>query len=155
MPHAFATIVLASILIPIAVIDQRRQIIPNILNVCLFAAGLIYSATHGFDQLLWAGLSVAATGLFFAALRWAYGKIRKRQGLGWGDVKFLAAAGAWIAPLYMPWLLLAASMSALLYIIVLSLWRSSNLALSDRIAFGPHLAFGLFAAWFLKPYIAL
>jgi leader peptidase (prepilin peptidase) / N-methyltransferase len=153
MLHILATVVLAAILIPIAIIDQRRQVIPNIFNAGLLLAGLIYAATGGVSQLLWAIISVVLSGSVFAALRWAYGKLRKRPGLGWGDVKFLAAAGAWVAPALMPWVVLAASMSALLYVILVGLRKSNGLSFADRIAFGPHLAVGLFAAWLLKPYI--
>jgi leader peptidase (prepilin peptidase)/N-methyltransferase len=155
MFHIVATIVLVSLLIPIAIIDQRRQIIPNVLNVALLLAGLIYAASNSVDQLWWACLSVMATGVFFAAIKWGYGRLRKQQGLGWGDVKFLAAAGAWASPALMPWVVLVASMSALLYAIMITLRQSGGVSFVNRIAFGPHLAIGLFAAWFLKPYILL
>jgi leader peptidase (prepilin peptidase)/N-methyltransferase len=155
MLHTVATIALIAILIPIAIIDHRRQIIPNALNLVLLVAGLIFAASEGFDHLLWACLSVATAGLFFLALKWGYDRLRKRQGLGWGDVKFLTAAGAWASPAQMPWVVLAASMSALLYVILIVLRQNKRFSFTDRIAFGPHLALGLFAAWSLKPYISL
>ena len=31
-----------------------------------------------------------------ALLRWVYGGVRRREGLGWGDVKLAAAVGAWL-----------------------------------------------------------
>lgn len=153
MHHLVATLILISILLPIAVVDQRRQIIPDFLNLLLLLTGLIYSASYGFRHLLWAFVSVVATGLFFATLRWTYEKLRRRQGLGLGDVKFLAASGAWISLIEMPWLVLAASMSALLYFILIGLIGNSGLSFADRIAFGPHLAIGLIAVWLLKFYI--
>lgn len=155
MFYVAATVVLVSILIPIAIIDQRRQIIPNALNAALLLAGLTYAASNGLNQLLWACLSVVAAGSFFAALKLGYSRLRRQQGLGWGDVKFLAAAGAWASPAQMPWVVLAASMSALFYVILVALRQNDAFSFANRIAFGPHLAIGLFAAWFLKPYILL
>lgn len=77
------------------VVDIEHYIIPDQLHYVLLPLGLAYqwlvgaspeSVVHGF--LLGAG-----TGM---ALHYGYRYLRKKEGLGFGDVKFLAVAGVWL-----------------------------------------------------------
>ncbi len=45
--------------------------------------------------------AVSVAGLL-ALLRWSYGRVRHREGLGLGDVKLAAAVGAWLPLDVMP-----------------------------------------------------
>lgn len=79
-------------------IDLTRRRIPNWLTFGAAVAGLVYHATTGG----WAGLGSSAAGwavglaIFFVPF--ALG------GLGGGDVKLLAALGAWFLPMDTVWL---------------------------------------------------
>jgi prepilin peptidase CpaA len=82
------------------VTDLRTRRIPNLLTFGAALAGLFYHfATGGFE-----GLGQAALGWLLAAivflLPFALG------GLGGGDVKLLAALGAWLGPADALWLVL-------------------------------------------------
>ncbi len=55
----------------------------------------------------------AVIGAVFWLLRRLYFALRKIQGLGLGDVKFLAAAGVWVGVSGLPMLLLVAALTAL------------------------------------------
>lgn len=76
-----------------AAIDYRTKRIPNWLTVPAALAGLIYSSLmpHGMGTL-WS-LAGFGVGLSLLLLPWILG------GGGMGDVKMLAALGAWLGPL--------------------------------------------------------
>jgi leader peptidase (prepilin peptidase)/N-methyltransferase len=90
-------------------------------------------------------------GAIFWLLRRLYFDFRKVQGLGLGDVKFLAAAGIWVGVAGLPVLLLVATLSAL---ICAGLIRLSGRRLTGQtsLSFGPFLAIGLLFALGLQQH---
>ncbi len=92
------------ILIVITFIDYDYYIIPNLFTYPGMILGVLFGIIQTYypiteepfvfgieDSLL--GLLAGGGGLWFIA--WSYFKIRKREGLGLGDVKLLGAIGAW------------------------------------------------------------
>lgn len=73
-----------------------------------------------------------------AAIAWAYGAIRGKQGLGMGDIKLLAALGILLGPYVVMTLFLG---SVIGMVAGLSASRSTRLA-DRRIPFGPSLSAG-------------
>ena len=59
-----------------------------------------------------------------------------------GDIKFLSAAAMWIGLAGLPSVILIASASALLFLLMRSL-AGTAITNDTRLAFGPHLAIGL------------
>jgi len=94
----------------------------------------------------WVGLEAAcegaAIGLTFLLLRRLYFAWRKIQGLGLGDVKFLAAAGTWVGIAGLPMLLLVAALTALACAGIIRL-AGRQMTAQTSMSFGPHLATGL------------
>ena len=82
----------SAMLIEAAVIDGRQLRVPNWLTFPMAAAGLIYAAATGGGPALWMSLAGAAVGLALLLPLHAIG------GMGAGDVKLLAAMGAWVGP---------------------------------------------------------
>ena len=74
------------------VTDLRSRRIPNALTFGAAGAALVYSGVTGG----WAGLGSAALGWLIGAL--AFIVPFALGGLGGGDVKLLAAIGAWLGP---------------------------------------------------------
>ena len=74
-------------------IDHAQRRVPNWLNAALAAAGLIAQSVY----FGWAGLGAGLLGLLVGfgvlILPWAM------NGMGAGDVKLMAAIGAWFGPL--------------------------------------------------------
>jgi leader peptidase (prepilin peptidase) / N-methyltransferase len=127
----------------LALTDIRRGIIPNGLNLSIAGLGLLKTAVvGGATATIELGCEGAAIGLIFWLLRRCYFMWRKTQGLGLGDVKFLAAAGTWIGIAGLPTLLLTATLAALVAAGSLQL-AGRAMTRQSSLPFGPFLAIGL------------
>ena len=138
--------------LPVAIIDLRRRIIPDGLNLALLLAGLAVVGVQDPCPAIVLGRGAEA-GLAFAlcwSLRALYGRLRGRTGLGLGDVKFLGAATAWTGLAQLPILILIASGTALAALGLAAL-AGRRIGATTRLPFGPFLALGLHAALFLTP----
>jgi leader peptidase (prepilin peptidase)/N-methyltransferase len=147
---AFAGFYLVTVLAAICAIDARYGIIPDSLVAILAAGGLLQTCLAGEsglpERVLEAVAVLAAAALFRASYRW----IRGFDGLGFGDVKFVAAATLWIGIYAVPVLLLIAVLSALISLVIM---RAEGHDLHGRqaVSFGPHLAVGLWLTWVAGP----
>jgi leader peptidase (prepilin peptidase)/N-methyltransferase len=136
-----------------ALIDIYRGIIPNELNLSIAGLGLLKAAVSGGAiAALEAGCDGVVIGLVFWLLRRLYFALRKTQGLGLGDVKFLAAAGPWIGIAGLPSLLLVATLTALVAAGGLQL-AGRNMTRRTPLPFGPFLAAGLLATVIVQQYL--
>ena len=107
---------LCALCIVLAYIDIRSGIIPNWLNLTIGVLGVSKVAMlAGFPAALEAVGEAAAIGLIAWLLRRLYFAIRHFQGLGLGDVKFLAASATWVGVAGIPVLLLTAALTALVF----------------------------------------
>ena len=88
----------------------------------------------------------------FAAIAGIYRRARGREGLGLGDAKLLAAAGAWLGWQALPGVVLIAAASGLAFALATPL-GGGKLAWTSRIAFGPHLALAFWLTWLLGPVV--
>src|SRR6185437_2853592 len=91
---------LALAMCAIALYDARHFVIPDALNAAAFALALAHAAAldpHAPLPPIGIALMRAGTsGLTFLAIRLGYRRWRGRDGLGLGDVKLAAVAGAWL-----------------------------------------------------------
>lgn len=119
--------------------DARTGLLPDRLTCPLLWLGLLYqlclNPTHVSDAL-WgaiAGYSI------LAFLYWGYRLIRGYEGLGYGDVKYLAALGAWHGWQQLPLLLLMASGLAWAFLMGKALNRRSMTEIKNPLPFGPFM----------------
>jgi leader peptidase (prepilin peptidase) / N-methyltransferase len=169
-----------SLIIVLVFTDYHHQILPNILTIPGAIAGLLLSpfqTTNLYTDALSVGLAsqlgfedsrlvlswisallgaVIGAGSLFA-VAFFYEKIRKRQGLGMGDVKMMAMVGAFLGGRLAIFTIFLGSFSGLLVGIYLILFRKMNL--QTKLAFGVFLggaaAFSLFYGrhlldWYFK-----
>lgn len=130
----------------LAVIDLRRGIIPDWLNLSVAGLGLAKAVvTGGAIGGVGAITDVITVGMIFWLFRRLYFALRKIQGLGLGDVKFLAASASWVGIAGIPVLLSIAALAALMAIGGVLL-AGQNLTRETSLPFGPFLALGLLSA---------
>ncbi len=136
----------------LAWIDIRHGIIPDWLNLTIAGLGLSKAVIIGG---LPAGLEAACEGVAVGAIFWLlrrlYFAFRQIQGLGLGDVKFLAAAGIWSGVAGLPVLVLVAALTALAYAGLMQL-AGRQLTGQSSMSFGPFLAIGLLFTSALQQY---
>ena len=89
----------------------------------------------------------SASGAFYL-IRFIYGAVRKREGLGLGDVKLAAVAGLWLPPALLPVWVLAATIGALTATLLIAVSRrGSRLSAATALPFGTYLAPALWLIW--------
>ena len=146
----WAGCILGWMLLALAIIDWDAAVLPDILTLpllCLgFAATTIIEPARLFD----CAIGAAAGFVFFAAIRWAYRLLRRREGLGLGDAKLLAAAGAWVSWTGLPSVILIAALASLALVLLMA-FRGYRIAGGQRIAFGPALCLGTWIVWLYGP----
>lgn len=121
--------------------DWRTMRLPNALTWPLIAGGLLYNFVLSEDfypYLLGVFLGYGAFWLVEHIYRW----VRKRDGLGRGDAKLMAAGGAWCGAVALPFIVFLGSAAALIYVLVLR--REDDI---KRLPFGPFLAIGIGVVW--------
>jgi leader peptidase (prepilin peptidase)/N-methyltransferase len=153
-PAGYLGAALALLMLAIAIIDARWFIIPDQLSAAGFALGLINAAVTA-PQEMWqaAGIALArgaVLALLFYGLRALYRRLRGRQGIGLGDVKLAAVAGAWLDWLTMPIAIEIAALAALGVIGIRYCASGRRLDAALKFPFGLFLAPSIWACWLLE-----
>jgi leader peptidase (prepilin peptidase)/N-methyltransferase len=133
----------AGLLVAIALIDMYFGVIPDGLNVLTAMAGLAW--TFGTGDVYFSLISAAvllALGLFLALV---YSRMRGKEMLGLGDVKFFAAAGLWLQPETAPWFLAVAGICGTIFGLV---WQRAGGG--KELPFAPSLCVALIACVFYQ-----
>ncbi len=138
-------------LLALAIIDLNEKFLPDIINFSVLWLGLIAQMV-GYSHLT--DLTSGVIGVIFGYLiLWIPGQIyfllRKQQGLGGGDMKLMAAIGAWLGwePL-LPILLLSSISVIILQLPMIFLNKAK---LKDQLAFGPFIIVACYLMFY--PYI--
>ncbi len=141
---ALAGTLLGWTLLALAAIDARHWRLPDVLTLPLLVLGL--GATWwltpdlAFDHAVAASLGYGA----FALLAFAYRRWRGVDGLGVGDAKLLAAAGAWVGSQGLAPVILAASLAGLAFA---AIRFGRAVGRRSAIPFGPPLALATWVTW--------
>lgn len=148
----WADCVLGWTLLALSWIDWRHMILPDVLTLPLVLAGLGAAALLDPDHLVDHAIGAAVGFLLFTAIAWAYRRARGRDGLGEGDAKLLAAAGAWVSWSGIAEIMLIAALTGL--VIALG-YRLAGRRIDGQtpIQFGPCLAFGTWVVWLYGPIL--
>lgn len=140
---------LAGVLALLAAIDARDGVLPDVLTLPLLAAGLALMASREGGAPLAHVMGAVAGYVAFAGLALIYRRHRGVAGLGMGDAKLFAAAGAWLGWTGLPLVALSASALALAFVAGKAV-LGERVTGSSRLAFGPHLAAGLWLVWIVR-----
>ncbi len=149
---AWASCALGWSLIALAAIDARHLLLPDALTLPLIPAGLAVAWLVDPAKLPDHALGAGAGFLTLGAVAVLYRRLRGREGLGLGDAKLFAAAGAWVSWEGLPSVLLLAAAGALLWHLVAT--RLSGRRLEGReLPFGPYLAAAIWLVWLYGPVV--
>lgn len=138
----------------IAVIDWRHFVIPNALSAVGLSLAMVYAAIQGPGTMLASiGLAVMRAVTFtvvLLAIRYAFQRIRDREGIGLGDVKLAGVAGAWLDWSVMPVSIEIAACAALSTYLFRQLALGQPAQATTRLPFGTFFAPAIWACWVLQ-----
>jgi leader peptidase (prepilin peptidase)/N-methyltransferase len=144
------TVIFGWALLALAVMDLRSMFLADVLTLPLIPAGLAVCLWLEPDAI-WTHMAGAAAGAaLLAALSWGYFRLRGREGLGLGDVKLMAAAGAWVGVGGVGTVILWAVMVNALMLAPDAL-RGRPMSATTQVPLGTGLATGLWLTWLYGP----
>ncbi|HSZ73862.1 MAG TPA: A24 family peptidase [Rhizomicrobium sp.] len=148
------TFCLGWMLLTASIIDAFEFRLPDPLTFALIASGLAVAATLPLEKILPHLIGAIAGYCVFAGLAWLYRRLRGRDGLGLGDAKLVAGAGAWLGWEALPSVILVASLAGLLWYAIAAA-RRGRTALAERMPFGAPLCFAIWIVWLYGPLLDL
>lgn len=140
----FASSLFASALIVLCFIDLHHQILPDEITLPGLALALVYSVFRSDMNLRQSLLGAVAGAGFLLAIYGAYLLLRKKEGLGMGDVTMMLFVGAYLGWLKAFFTLLVGSFAGALVGLFLMSFRKKDLQFS--LPFGTFLAPAAFFA---------
>ncbi len=152
LPAAFTAYLFFTMAL-ITLIDLRHFIIPDVLSLPAIAIGLLASSVLVPEGDRLAGLINGVAGAIlgggaFYLLRAVYFRFRGIEGLGLGDVKLAAVAGAWLGPAALAPACLLATLSAIAGVVLHGVLNGRR-AIDARqpIPFGSFIAPAILILW--------
>jgi leader peptidase (prepilin peptidase) / N-methyltransferase len=143
---------LAALMLAIAAVDARKYIIPNELVAAAFALGLLRAAlgAQALQDVMVALLRAAILAGAFLMVMLAYQALRRRRGMGLGDVKLAAVAGAWLDWLTIAAAIEVAALAAIAAYALRSFLRNRPLRASAALPFGLFFAPAIWLGWVVE-----
>jgi leader peptidase (prepilin peptidase)/N-methyltransferase len=146
LPLAVITLLLGLWLLLIAALDVEHHWLPDKLTLPLIPLGLV-AAWAGYGPPLDQRLIGAVSGwVVLFAIAALYRRLRGREGMGGGDPKLLAALGAWVGVLQLPFVLLGAGLLGLAAVLLMRL-RGEQVTGSSRLPLGALMAVAAWPIW--------
>lgn len=135
---AAAAIAYTMLLLALAWVNAETGLLPDSLSLSLLWLGLLVNLRSGFTPLPDAVLGAVAGYLVLWCVCRLFLLLTGRMGMGHGDFKLLAALGAWLGWMCLPWVLLISSCAALA--VALGLRLAGRMKAGEPVFFGPYLA---------------
>ena len=137
---AFAALLFTWTLIALTFIDFDTQLLPDSITQPLLWIGLLFNLNGLFTGLDSALVGAVAGYLVLWSIYWLFKLIAKKEGMGYGDFKLLAAIGAWLGWQMLPLVILLSSLVGAAVGISMILFAGHGRQVP--IPFGPYLAGG-------------
>ncbi len=126
------------VLIALTLIDLKKQLLPDNITLPLLWFGLFISFFEVFTDLKSSLIGAMAGYLILWSVYHLFKLITKKDGMGFGDFKLLAALGAWTGFSYLPQIILVSSVAG--SIIGITMLITGRTKQQQPIPFGPYLA---------------
>jgi len=133
-------------LFALSTVDALALRLPDVLTYPLIAAGLIASWFLPARDLSGHAIGAVAGFAVFYAIAEFFRRARGKEGLGLGDAKLAAAAGAWLGWQALSFVILVACAAGFAWFGIAMLRRGRS-ALEERMPFGIALAFAIWIVW--------
>jgi leader peptidase (prepilin peptidase)/N-methyltransferase len=128
------------VMLALTFIDLDTQLLPDDLTLPLLWLGLLANVFGTYTDLRSAVLGAVGGYMVLWLVYWGFRLIAKKEGMGFGDFKLLAAIGAWTGWQVLPVVIvISAGLGAVIGSLLL--WLSKQ-GTDTRIPFGPYLALG-------------
>jgi len=139
-------------MLAITLSDARSFIVPDWISLPmipfgLLAASLTASTIDPNMAVLHHSAAALIAGIAFYALSRGFHLLREHEGLGLGDVKLAAVAGAWVGPEGVTLVVLLASLGAIAFVLFLRLFQGQSIDRRTAIPFGAFLAPAIWVVW--------
>jgi leader peptidase (prepilin peptidase)/N-methyltransferase len=147
---------LALVMMTIAAIDARSFLIPDELVLTGLALGLTQAALlpgTALANIATSLLRAAVLAALFLTFRLGYRLIRRREGLGLGDVKLAAVGGLWLGWMDAAIAIEIAAVSALTSVLI-GVFCGRSFSRTTRLPFGLFFAPAIWVAWLLAEITA-
>ncbi|MBH67373.1 MAG: hypothetical protein CMM58_03380 [Rhodospirillaceae bacterium] len=142
----FISLSLAWALIGLSIFDVQNKRIPDSVTIPLIFTGIAQSYFLETIDVLDSFLGLIAGGLISSLVAVIYKHFRRKTGLGWGDIKLIAAFGAWLGWQLLPLFVLISSTTALIFLLLGLILRKTN-ASAIELPFGPFLCATGWCLW--------
>lgn len=127
-------------LLALTFIDLDTQLLPDNITLPLLWLGLLANVYATFTDLKSAVIGAIAGYLALWLVYWAFKLLTRKEGMGYGDFKLLAAIGAWLGWQMLPLVILLSSLVGA--VVGVSLIIFARHGKDIPIPFGPYLAGG-------------
>jgi len=144
------SVALGWILLTLAVMDWRHLLLSDALTLPLLGSGLVIAWIFWPQRFGDHVLGALGGGTLLFGINAAYRRLRRKDGLGLGDVKLAGAAGAWLGFEGLPTVFVIAS-SAALFALLVRRMSGTMIAWNAKVAFGSYLCLGTWIVWLYGP----
>ena len=150
---AFGAMLFVWCTIALALIDHETGYLPDDITLPLLWAGLLFNLSGTFVPLQEAVIGAAAGYLTLWSINTAFRLIRGMDGMGYGDFKMTAAAGAFVGWKYLFMVILLSSVVGLVFGVLQMIAARRGWDATFRFHFGPYIAIAGVAALLWGPAI--
>ena len=126
------------VLIAHTLIDLKKQLLPDNMTLPLLWAGIFFSFFELFTDLKSSIIGAMAGYLILWSVYHLFKLLTKKEGMGFGDFKLLAALGAWAGFSYLPQIILLSSVVG--SVAGITMLVTGKTKQQQPIPFGPYLA---------------
>lgn len=137
-----AAVLFTWILMALTLIDLKKQLLPDNITLPLLWLGIFFSFYDVFTDLKSSVIGAMAGYLILWSVYQLFKLLTKKEGMGFGDFKLLAALGAWVGFSYLPQIILVSSVvGSIAGVSMLLIGKTKQ---QQPIPFGPYL---VMAGW--------
>ena len=136
--QTLAALVFTWILIALTLIDLKEQLLPDNITLPLLWLGILLSMFELFTDLKSSVIGAIAGYMILWSVFQLFKLLTRKEGMGFGDFKLLAALGAWTGYSFLPQIILVSSVVGSVSGISMLIFGKTGK--QQPIPFGPYLA---------------